>query len=691
MGLSFSTQLDSRMRDYLKGRADVLLNDIRPHCKGQYTAAFLNKVWNEVEPRPSQAPQLLKNKELRDTEQVIAKGYLMQHVENRKRWKESYFVMKASYHLEYFESKEAEQRAVKAESSVLLSGYVLLNSVMDYRDRLHQSWPHFNGIADTYWEEQCANCPTGHPLFLWHPYRPHLLLCCQNADDHHIWSTLLKDGIRHFNTAIFRKDSFEVRVFLEAVRVYRQQKGQYGICDLYLGSEIEILSNLVMEDLCPVLESQLVPHVRGPDSKRKHTWLKMIGEMYTLVETQIAEGFQTLLRENEEQESKLEKTIRPDFTQILASKKQLLSKVKASLGDRVRLCCEEQVRPYLHSAGNGVTVPINAGLMETRRLFSEEVSRVMSVVQSGGHGSSSLAEVCSQLQALPYQSVQMHPCYKKLENLQQSLGELGARFSFTGVRFLTQRAQTIIQQLLQDAVYTFQYLLISAQPATGLSAEISQLLHNTQLRVLKKFDSDSSAAVKQFVRDSLLELFLPHVLKIMEPACKPELPVYEACLSAGGGDDDDDDDGVIRVESVYNELVLHIVSEEINRAMKEASTRTSYSLYNENMGGLWNNESELDGAESPRTFLASGTPPTSPAELPELASATGPLAGYQEQAEASDNSKASKVDTGSQWRGSQEDRGTATQGGGQNGPAEVNYGQSDNGVTAQGDEPVLSM
>ncbi|XP_038640522.1 protein Niban 1-like [Scyliorhinus canicula] len=561
MGLNFSTQLDNRMLEYLKGRADVLLNDVRPHCREQYAAAFLNKVWNEVEPRPSQSPQLLKNKVLVDTQQVIAQGYLMQHVENRKKWKECYFVMKASYHLEYYETKEAEQRKQKPEGSVLLSGYILLNTMKDYRDMLHRSWPHFNGIADTSWEEQCMNCPSGHPLFLWHRYRPHLLLCCHSADDQDIWSTLLSDAIRHLNTVIYRRDSFEVRAFLEAVRMYRQQKGQYGICDLYLGSETEILSNLVMEDLCPVLESQLVPHVRGPESKRKPTWLKMIGEMYAMVEAQITEGFQTMLRENEEQSLHLEKTVRPDFNQILTSKKQLVKKIQASFGDRVRWCCEEQVRPHLTSVGDRVAVLMKTSLLETRRLFSEEVSRVISLVKSKEHNYSSLIEACRQLQRLPYQSVQMHRCYENTETLTQSLSELPPRFAFAGDRFFTQRAQTVINQLLQDAVYTFQHLLLSAQTAGGLSAEINQLLNNTRVRVLKKLDSDSTAAVRQFVRDSLLEIFLPYVLKTLEPFCKAELPTYEAYLSA----DDDDGQGVIQAESAYNELVLHIVSGEINK------------------------------------------------------------------------------------------------------------------------------
>ncbi|XP_051898115.1 protein Niban 1-like isoform X1 [Pristis pectinata] len=618
MGLNFSAQLDNRMRDYLRGRADGLLNDMLPHCRRQYAAAFLTKVWNELEPQASQGTQLLQSKEPKDTDQVISSGYIMQYMENKKKWKERYFVMKASYNLDCFESKEAHQRGLKPDGSVHLSGYISLSSASDYREMLHQSWPIFNGVADTYLEEQHMNFPTSHHLFLWHPYRPHLLLCFHTNDGCHTWSMLFADGIRHRNTVLFGRDSFEVRAFLEAVRVYREQKGRYGICDLYLGSETEILSNLVMEDLCPVLESQLIPHIRGAESKRKQTWLKLLGEMYAVVETQVSAEFRALLGENEEQRQRLERTIRPDFNQILAAKKQLMEKIQASLGERVRCFCREQVRPQLGPVQDAVAGSMGAVLGETRRLFSEEVSEVINKVKSGGD-TSSLAQVCSQLQVLPHHSVQMHHCYKKTEELERYLSKVGPQFTFCGSRFLIQRAQNIVQQLMEDAVYTFQHMVASMQPSIGHPAETSQLLDNTRVLVLKKFGSDSNAAGRQFVQDALLELFLPFVLKTLEPVCKPELPAYEAYLSA-------DDEGVIQIESTYKELVLHIVSEEINKAMKENSTRPKFSLYNESMAYLWDNGPQLSIAES--------THSTSPTELPGQSAALGTIKEHKDHTES---------------------------------------------------------
>ncbi|XP_062891761.1 protein Niban 1-like isoform X1 [Mobula hypostoma] len=621
MGLNFSAQLDDRMRHYLRGRADRLLNDIRPHCRRQYAAAFLSRVWNELEPRAGQGTQLLQKKEPRDADQVISSGYIMQYLESKKKWKERYFVIKASYGLDCFESKEAAQRGLKADSTVQLSGYSPLSSVSAYRELLNQSWPVFNAVADTYLEEQHLNFPTSHQLFLWHSYKPHLLLCFHTEEDCHAWSMLFADGIRHLNTVLYGRDTFEVCALLEAVRVYREQKRHYGTCDLYLGSEIEILSNLVMEDLCPVLESELIPHIRGAESKRKQAWLKMLGEMYAVVEAQVSTEFPALLRENEEQRQQLERTVRPDFNQILTAKKQLMEKIQASLGERVRCFCRDEVRPQLRPVQEQVAGSMAAALGEARRLFSEEVSEVINKVKSG-ENSSKLAQVCSQLLVLPYHSVQMHHCYKKTEELEQYLSEVGPRFTFCGVRFLMHRAQNIVQQLMEDAIYTFQHMLTPMQPPTGHPGETSLLLDNTRTLVLKKFDSDSNAAGRQFVRDTLLELFLPFVLKTLEPVCKPELPEYEAYVSA-------DDEGVIQIEATYRELVLHIVSEEINKATKETAAQPKFSLYNESMAYLWDNEPQLSTAEYPKSIHS-----TSPTELSGQSSALGTIREHVDHTES---------------------------------------------------------
>ncbi|XP_069783796.1 protein Niban 1-like [Narcine bancroftii] len=607
------------------------MNNMRLHCQRQYAAAFLNQVWNELEPRTTQGPQLLQNKEPRDSNQVIFSGYIMQYVENKKKWKERYFVMKADYSLECFESNEAAQRGLKPDMTVHLSGCILLSSVSDYREMLNQSWTVFNGVVDTYLEEQHLGFPTSQHLFLWHSYRPHLLLCFHTEDNCHTWSVLFADGIRHLNTVLFGRDSFDVRAFLEAVRVYREQKGRYGICDLYLGSETEILSNLVMEDLCPVLESQLIPHIRGAEIKRKQTWLKMLGEMYAVVESHVSEKFQTLLMENEEQKQRLERTIRPDFNQILTTKKQIMEKIRASLEGRVRCSCQEHVQPQLGSVQEAVAGSMKTLLAETRRLFSEEVSEVIDKVKSAGDGSS-LAEVCSQILVSLRHAAQMHHCYKKTEELERYLSEVGPRFTFCGAHFLMQRAQHITHQLMEDAVYTFQQMLTSMQPAAGLPAESGHHLDKTRVLVLKKLDSDSNAAGRQFVRDVLLELVLPFVLKTLEPSCKPELPVYEAFMSV-------DDDGLIQIESIFKELVLHIVTEEINKVMKETSTQPKFSLYNESMAYLWDNEPQLPVAEIP-------TCSTSPTELAEQASALETIKECEEETRCLPDLRKSKTADG---------------------------------------------
>lgn len=108
---------------------------------------------------------------------------------------------------------------------------------------------------------------------------------------------------RPLSPELQRRDSPEAEAFLEAVRFYRQERGRYGAGDLLLGPEPEvgkalggwsvsskavaprcfqpllfgfqILGNVLMEDLLPLLRSQVLPSIRGSERRRQQLWLQV--------------------------------------------------------------------------------------------------------------------------------------------------------------------------------------------------------------------------------------------------------------------------------------------------------------------------------------------------------------------------------------------------------------------------------
>ncbi|XP_044540820.1 protein Niban 3 [Gracilinanus agilis] len=130
--------------------------------------------------------------------------------------------------------------------------------------------------------------------------------------------------------------------------------------------------------------------------------------------------------------------------------------------------------------------------------------------------------VCS-LGDMPWDLGLMQPCYQKAELYWNSLQGLKERFGFHGTRNLVFSAQDLMQQLMENAVYTFQQLSEKHTSSATRRRQVVCLLEKVKGRVLKKFESDSRFAQKHFVQEWLVQIFLPYLLRRLEVGCKLEM------------------------------------------------------------------------------------------------------------------------------------------------------------------------
>ena len=52
---------------------------------------------------------------------------------------------------------------------------------------------------------------------------------------------------------------------------------QYGTWEMLCGNEVQILSNLVMEELGPALKAELGPRLKGKPQERQRQWIQVCG------------------------------------------------------------------------------------------------------------------------------------------------------------------------------------------------------------------------------------------------------------------------------------------------------------------------------------------------------------------------------------------------------------------------------
>uniref|UniRef100_A0A7M4F5J8 Niban apoptosis regulator 1 n=1 Tax=Crocodylus porosus TaxID=8502 RepID=A0A7M4F5J8_CROPO len=530
---------------------------------------------------------------------ILYEAEILHFAEDLKRWKERYIVVKNDYAVECFENKEAFQKGVSPKYRILPVGGKVLTSEEDYNLLSEKHFP--DPLASNEKEPPFVQLPKEFPVFLWQAYLRHSYYCFEDPDAQKQFSAVLNDCVRHLNHDYLKQTTYEVQAFLEAVQFFRQEKGHYGVWEMITGNEIQILSNLVMEELLPNLQTMILPKMKGRRNYRKRTWFGIVEETYNLVQEQVSEGLSTLKGECEDLTKSLEGTVRSDVDQILNSTNFLAGKIKATVSEPAQKCCTENIQPFLASILEELMGPVSSGFSEVRCLFEKEVNEISRNFQKT-NDTTQLTESLEQLRKLPLDSVKMEPCYLKVNLLQELLQDLKSRFKFYYIDFVIQKTQNFMQELMENAVYTFGQLF--SPNLQGDIAKIATAIEKVKLRVLKQYDYDSSTVRKKIFQEALVEITLPTMQKTLASLCKPELQKYEQFIFA-------DYTSVIQVENVYEEILYHALLDETLKVIKEAASLKKHNLFEDSLNMPCESVSSLTDLKTP-----SGSTQTTPAKKP---------------------------------------------------------------------------
>ncbi|XP_010295303.1 PREDICTED: protein Niban-like, partial [Phaethon lepturus] len=587
-------------------KTEAVIKNFSPHYRRQYAVAFCKHVQDELEQHRDSQSQFLKTKPPAEAGTVLYEAEVLHFAEDLKKWKDRYVVIKNDYTVDCFETKEAYQKGASPKYHVLPAGGKVLTSEDDYNLLSDKHFPDPVGSSEKEVAQAFVQLPREFPVYLWQPFARHSYYCFPEPEAQRQFSAMLGDCVRHSNHDFLKQTTYEVEAFLEAIQFFRQEKGHYGTWEMITGNEKEILSNLVMVELLPNLQTMILPKMKGKRNDRKRAWFGIVEETYGLVQQQVSEGLSTLKEECRDFAKTLEGTIRSDMDQILNSKNFLAGKIKATVSEPAQKCCTENIQPFLASILEELMGPVSSGFTEVRSLFDKEVNEIIQDFQKT-NDIMKLKENVDQLVNLPFNSVKMEPCYLKVNLLQELLQDLKSRFKVYHIDFVIQRTQNFMQELMENAVYTFEQLFSPSRQAD--SAKLATTIEKVKLRVLKQYDYDSSTIRKKIFQEALVQITLPTMQKTLASTCKPELQKYEQFIFA-------DYTSVIQVENVYEEILYQTLLEETLKVIKEAAIMKKHNLFEDNLNLPCESVSSLTDLKTP-----SGSAQTTPAKKPSTARA----------------------------------------------------------------------
>ncbi|XP_041861741.1 protein Niban 1a [Melanotaenia boesemani] len=595
MGVSASSLLDEAKSSYIKGQAEAKLKEFSPYYRKQFSVARFAQVEDDLEQNKEKITQLLKQRDVpEDGEVLYQEGVL--YFDDTRKWKERYVVVRANYCLECHESLETFLKGVPAFYQLLPTGGSVLTTEEMYMAMVDKCFP-----GDTSVKEEFVPPLSGmsgeFPVYLRLPYRRDSYFCFRQQAKQAAFLSILSDCIRHQNQDFLKKRTCDVQAFLKAIQLYRQDQGNYEAWDMLVGSDVRVMANLVMEQLLPSLESDILPRLKAKKTERKRVWFATMEAAYILVQEHLLEGLGALKEECRTSARQQEVQLHSDMDQILSSRRQLEEKVRAKVTQPAEQLCSESVQPYLGSVLEELMEPVSSGFLEGRQQSEKMMDQVCQDVLQGGDGEQ-LKKALANM-ARP----NLLSCYQKIGLLQEKLQHLQERFGFINITGVIHSAQIDLQQLMENAAFTFELLLDKAMQDNPDNA--GPAIEKVKHRVLKQYDYDSSTVRKRIFQDALVSITLPFIKRNLAPTCKTELQGLEQSIYP-------DHANFLHVENIYESILLQILDKEVSKVVKEAASLKKYNLFTDSRDLL--SRSSRSSLSSPTVSTPSSPTLVSPAK-----------------------------------------------------------------------------
>ncbi|XP_047230572.1 protein Niban 1a [Girardinichthys multiradiatus] len=609
MGVSTSSLLDETKSAYIQGQAEAELKEFSPYYRKQFSVARFAQVEDELEQNKQKITQLLKQKEAPEEGIVLYEEGVCYFDEARK-WKERYVVVRANYCLECHESLQSYVKGAPPLHKLLPTGGNVQTTEEMYMEMVDKCYPDDSSGKEEF-APPLSGMPGQFPVYLRLPYRRDSYFCFKQQAKQANFLSILSDCIKHQNQDFLKKKTCEVQAFLKAVQLYRQDRGNYEEWDMLIGSDVRVMANLVMEKLLPSLGKDLLPRLKAKKTERKRVWFTTMEAAYVLVQEHLLAGLSDLKEECRMYVRQQEVLMHSDMDQILNTRRQLEEKIQATVSEPAQRLCSESVQPYLGSVLEELMEPISSGFMDGRQLIETKMEEVCQSVLQGAD--KMLKKALSEM-ARP----NLLSCYTKISSLQDKLKHLQERFGFCTITAVSHGAQIDLQQLIENAAYTFELMLMKAvkdNPETT-GAVVEKAKH----RVLKQYDYDSSTVRKRIFQDALVSITLPFIKKNLADSCQTELQGLEHTIYP-------EYSNLIHVENVYENILLQILDEEVSKVVKEAASLKKHNLFKESSRS---SISSVSTPNSPALVLASSIKSTSQAPPSPLAVNGLPLSPNKE-------------------------------------------------------------
>lgn len=482
----------------------------------QYTKAYVLALVRLIKLEAQKKPEPWLLEERPPWQENFKSGYMVKEGAVRKNWKKRYFAVRPNYTVDYYESEaESQKPKGKKKGTMNLCGY----SVVE--DPNQGILVRLKRMAEKMGMD-LSNLPKPKeypPLVfeLYHYRRRCYYIQCKDKEEFDDW-------VSAFKTICWRAyglsgdDWCHKQAFPVAVRKTRWELGRWGWYGAY-GSEEQILSDMIADELEYDILGRIYSKLSGPWIVRNMLRNQVSKAIDSMVMGAVKPAWAGMSKAVKELRPKIEPKIRDAVEPIFKAEVEIMDKMKSAVMSVIDPILQEHVCPHLSKVVAILKSPMTEGFDEAYKIFNTKIDK--------WEPQDDLKKSFYDLDWFPRSYWEMRPATEKTDVMYEPLWALHEIFRDIYPWSLIWTAHDLLRDKTDNAVYTWQQVLVKAQENGGKPDK--SLADKAKKEVMEKFRHDGDIATTQYFCDIMKRIVMPPFETLLHPAAKNIIePLAEA-------------------------------------------------------------------------------------------------------------------------------------------------------------------
>lgn len=470
----------------------------------QYTKAYLLSIVRFAELDAKKKPKQWQLEQRPPGEaKPLKSGWLLKESVHLKNMNKRYFVFRANYVADYYDTEEEAQKPekeAKKRGSLNLCGYTVNedpnNGILVRLKRLAEKM----GC-----DLENLPKPKEYPPFTFevhHPRRITYYLQASNQEEFDAWVAQFKAACWNAR-GLEWEDRYHNRAFHIALQKTRWQLGRWGYC-YSSGSEEQLISEMISEELEYDIVGRMYSTIpKLPWIIRNKLSNMALNTINTMVIQAVKPAWAGMRKAVEAASAVAEPKIKDAVKPIFDVKQDLMQKMRDGVMSILEPILEENVSPHLSKIVTIIRSPMTEAFAETFRLFDDKIEKWEPTGDD-------LSKSFGNLDYFARSYWELKPALKLTDEMYEPLWALNLIFKDIWPWHLIWHAHHTIHKHTDRAVYTWEKDVLKEGRASASSIKDE---------VLVKFKHDADIATTKYFAHILKRIVMPGFEALLIPAC----------------------------------------------------------------------------------------------------------------------------------------------------------------------------